>query len=421
MNHTYRPSGKISVLFVPALAVMLLMAAAGTFACTFCIWFSPYTMIDAVIYIIFTRFMAKYGSLWCIKCGKVRNSALSVLTGLFLALWYWYLLLVLYRPVRKIFTEDSFILPKDSLCQAFQIFRPSEFQEAFTSLMNEGAAFTEKNGGSLFYITGTVCIVILSLVFLATAAYFAAAFQSRSRYPFCEASGRWAEEITLTSSVSADEELFLTKLLLGDTQVLSDLMPLHEVNVDHYQITLFVTGKKDNFYATVCKMNNSGKTDRHTGKIFFEETKLVKYLVIDRTTGLSLLSRRRDKQDETAFRVVTDQTEKRARRILVTAWICGILQFLILGISILRIKNAAGFLLKGGFFYTLVMFLTGIIQFIRSFRKETVIRSTEERLEYDSIKKHLGTETATPTGYKLYYLFLTVSALILFGLCMWRI
>ena len=118
---------------------------------------------------------------------------------------------------------------------------------------------------------------------------------------------------------------------------------------------------------------------------------------------------------------MTDQTEKRARRILVTAWICGILQFLILGISILRIKNAAGFLLKGGFFYTLVMFLTGIIQFIRSFRKETVIRSTEERLEYDSIKKHLGTETATPTGYKLYYLFLTVSALILFGLCMWRI
>lgn len=420
MNQTYRPSGKISFFFVPAFAVMLLMTAAGTFVCAFCIWFSPYTVIDAVIFIIFTVFMAKYGALLCIKCGKVRNPFLSGIAGLILAVWYWYLLIVSYLPVKEIFTMESFHLPKENLMLTFRIFQPSKLWEAILALRNEGAAFTGKTGNTLFVIPGTVCIIFLSIAFLVTTLSFALTYRSRSRYPFCESSGKWAKEIVLTRSIPEDEELFLSKLFLGDTKVLSGLKPLNEVNVDHYQISLFVTGRKENFYVSISKMENSGKPDRHTGKTEFEENELTKYLATDRATGLSLLSRGPDRPEDAAVRVVTDETEKKDRRRLAIAWICGILQLLIVGTVILKMEHTAEFLLKGGFFYILIVFLSSIVQFVRSFQKETVIVSTEERFEYDGIKKHLGTEKEIPLGYKLYYLFLMISAVALFTLCICR-
>lgn len=422
MNQTYQPSRKISVLFVPVFAVMLLMATVGAFACTALIWFSPYTVIDAVIFIIFTIFISKYGAIWCIQCGKVRNPFISVLAGLFLTVWYWYLLIVFSLPVRRIFTMESFQfqLSKKDLTQIFQIFRFSKFWETLSALKGEGAAFTGKTGKPLFVIPGTACIIILSLLCIVTALYFVSEFHERSRYPFCETSGRWAKEITLTCRLSDDEELFLSKLLLGDTKVLSRLRPLNEVNVDHYQVSLFVTGTKENFYVSVSKMENSGKTDRHTGKMEFKETELAEYLAVDRATGLTLLSRKPDRSEDASVRVVTDETEKRDCRKLIIAWICGILQFLIIVIILLKMENAAEFLLKGGLFYIVIVFLSSIVQFVRSFQKETIIVSTEERSQYDGIKKYLGTERGTPIGYKLYYLFLMISAMALFGLCMQR-
>ena len=420
MNQTYQPSGKISILFVPVLAAVILMTAAGAITCTFCMAFSPYTVIDAVIFIIFTGFIAKYGAIWCIRCGKVRNPVFSSLTGFFLAAWYCYLLMVVYLPVKGIFTMESFRLSGEDLVQLFRIFRFSKFWETILLLRNEGAAFTGKTGNTLFVIPGIVCIILLSILFLITALYFALTFHERSGVPFCESSGRWAKEVVLTCGISDDEELFLTRLLLGDTKVLSLLKPLNEVNVDHYQVSVYVTGAKQNFYASVSKMENSGKTDRHTGKVEFEEKELTQYLAVDRATGLSLLSRSQDKPEETAVRIVTDETEKKDRQKLTIAWICGVLQLLIVSAIILNMENAAEFLLKGGFFYLVIVFLSSIVQFVRTFQKETVIMSTEERSRYDGIKKYLGTEKETPIGYKLYYLFLIISAIALFGLCMWR-
>lgn len=50
-------------------------------------------------------------------------------------------------------------------------------------------------------------------------------------------------------------------------------------------------------------------------------------------------------------------------------------------------------------------------------QKETVIESTEDRYIYDGTKKHLSRKIKTPVMFKLFYLFMMVSAIALFVLC----
>lgn len=422
MNQTYKPSGKVSILFLPVMFVMLIFTAVGAAVCMVCIHTSPSTLCDLALYIIITEVLVKFGPVWCIKFGKVRNQIVSVISGIGITIWYWYLLFVFYLAVPGVLVKDSFQLNKDFPQQLYQIFRnPKKLWDTIPLLIKEGIDITSKGGKTYFVIRGPLLVGIMVVLFFLTVYLLADGFKKKSVVPFCEATHRWAQEIELVSSIPDDEELFLSKLLMGDTNILVQLQPLNEVNVNHYKLNLFVTGGQEKFYITVTRMSNSGEVERKSGEMTFDENELVKNLVIDRSTGVTLLTHKDDEPVDTTVRVVTDETEKKAVWKAIFLALAGIAMIGIAGLAIIKMDDVKDFLMSGGFFYLIAIFITGLVNLVRSFQEDKVIVSQEDRYEYDAIKRYLVESRETSIGYRIFYIFLMVSAVILFAMCMWRI
>lgn len=422
MNQVYQPSGQVSILFLPVFAIMLFMAAISALACVFCVQFSPYSVLDVAICFVIAKGVGKYGGIWSIKCGKVRNPMIATVSGILAALWYGYFLVVFYLPIWEMSQAESIDSLKVAPGQLLGRLSFSGFFHAVSELKSKGAEITGKSGNVFFVLPGSPCIVLLVLCCIILAAYCASVFRETSKHPYFEESGRWAKEIVIIRRVPENEELFLSKLLLGETEALTRLQHLNEVNVDHYKVSLFSGGDRDGFYASVFRMENSGEVERRTGKMVFEERELVKYLGLGRDAGIALLMRKTEGEEDPAVRVVTDETERKAKRRLAVDWVVSLLLILFGAVAIWKIdeEDLPKFMMKGGFFYFAAMFLGNAVRLIRSFQKETVIESTEARFEYDGTKRYLGTETEEPMIYKLFYLFLMVSAAVLFGICIGR-
>lgn len=288
MNRTYQPSGKISPLFLPAAAGMLVITAAAALLCAFGIQASHATLLDIIIYSAVTGFVAKSGALLCVKCGRVRRPAFAKWYGIVLAVWYWLLLAVFHMPVRAVLAAEKSVWIwkwhgawKEALTQ---LPGGGMFWEQVLSLKNNGAVITGKSGNILFNMPGTVCIVLLILLFLAAVVRFGIAFWTQGRAPYCEASGKWAKE-TVVKLCCREEETFLSRLLLGDTAVLAELEPLGGGEADcYFKVSVFVADRSTVFYVSVSKMTKAGRKK-------VTEEQLAEYLVLDRGTGLSLLSR----------------------------------------------------------------------------------------------------------------------------------
>lgn len=418
MHQVYKPSGKVSFLFVPVYAVMLFMAALTAFICIFCIHFSPYSVFDTAILIFVTAVTGRYGALWCIKAGKVRNPVFSVLSGLFLTIFYWYMLVLFYLPVKNIFKLKSFYFLNKKPSRFLQALKFKELLKTFSILKHNGAGITGRKGNVFFTMPGTACIIILFILCIITAIYFMLEFHQAACYPFCEVSGKWFNETVLSFCPPDNKELFLSKLLLGDFTVLYYLEPLHEVNVNYYKIYLFTNSIKNKFYISVSYMENSGKLDKKTGKALFNEDILTTYLAIDNNTGRGLLAGKHSMQEDTAVRIVTDATRKSEVKWLVFNWVTGILAIGLCVFAMFKLGSSLQeFLFKGGFFYIALIFLANAVRFIHSLQKETVIESTEDRYIYDGTKKHLSRKIKTPVMFKLFYLFMMASAIALFVLC----
>lgn len=295
MNHTYRPSGKISFLFWPAAAGMLIIAAAAALLCAFGIQASRATLLDMMIYFTVTKFVADFGMFLCVKGGKVRKPAFAKACGIALAVWYWLLILLFSAPVKAVLTAEGSALIwkwggawKKALAQLSWI---PAFRELFLSLKAAGVAITGKSGNVLFTMPGTLCVVFLAVLFLAAVVQFGFVFWNQARAPFCEVSGKWAKE-TVVELRCRTEESFLSRLLLGDTTALADLEPLGSENPDcYFKVSLFAGDRNAAFYASVSKMTEvQKKKAAKRNKPVFEEELLTEYLVLDRGTGLWLLS-----------------------------------------------------------------------------------------------------------------------------------
>lgn len=417
MNQVYKPSGKISFLFFPVFVIMLLIMAICAFVCIFCIQFSPYSLFDAIIFIFATIKITKYSALFCVRAGKVRNTLFSAISGIVLGISYWYFLIIFYMPVKNMFTIKSFYLNGD-LQGVLRLFHFKELSSTFSALKNNGALITGKRGEVLFTIPGNICIIILIISCIISLIFFASEFYTNSRKPFCETSCQWMKKIVFTSSVPEDDELFITRLLLGDGKVLTSLEPLYEVNVEHCKISLYTSPLKDKFYISLSYMENSGRLDTKTGKTRFKENELVEYLGIDNDTGRSLLTWGRYKPEDASVIVMTDESKRKAARWIVFNWIIGILAILLCVLAIYKIGDGLQeFLFKGGFFYIAFIFFANAIRFMRTMQKEMVITSTEDKYEYEGTKKNLSKETEAPAILKLFYLFMMASAIGLFVLC----
>lgn len=422
MNQIYQPSGKVSALSVPVYAVMLAMAAISALACACCVQLSPYSVLDAAICFAVAKGVGKYGALWCIRLGKVRNSLAATVGGMFAALWYGYFLVACYLPMQEMFRAESIDALKDAPEQMLGKLSFSDALHALLELKRRGADITGKGGDVYFSLPGTVSIALLAVCAIIMVAYFAWAFREASKYPYFEDSGRWAREFVMVRSMPEDEELFRSKLLLGETGVLAGLRSLEEVNVDHYKVSLFFGDDRDGYYVSLSRMAGSGEVDRRTGKMVFEEEEMIKYLAVGRDVGSTLLTRRPVEEEDAVVRVVTDEAMRKAKRWLIFDWAVSLLLILFGVFAIFKIDRVdlPRFMMKGGFFYFAAMFLGNAVRLVRCFQGEMVIESTEARLAYDGRKRYLGTETEAPILYKLFYFFLMVSAAVLFGVCIGR-
>lgn len=333
MNRTYQPSGKISILFVPAAAAMLVITAAAALLCTFGIQASPATLLDMTIYLTITKCIAGLGSFLCVRGARVRKPAFAKAAGVVFAVWYWLLLIGLYTPIKAVLTAEKSIWVwewdgawKEALERLARDFsggvgggtgvkgvswmNPAAWKpllemlaEPVLSLKSTGAAITGKSGNTLFTLPGIVCVVLLVIVFFAAAWQFGYGFWRQGRAPFCEASGKWAKE-TVIELRCQDEEAFLSRLLLGDTTVLAELEPLGGGEADcYFKVSVFAADWSLPLYVSVSKMTKVKKgRAQHSGsrcedkpkrrkKPVFEEEQLAEYLAVDRGTGCSLLSR----------------------------------------------------------------------------------------------------------------------------------
>ncbi len=421
MNHVYKPSGKISLLFFPVYIITLFIMAICAFVCIFCIHFLTYSLFDAIIFIFAAIGTARYSALCCVKAGKVRNPVFSAISGIILGLSYWYFIIIFYLPVKSMFIMKSFHLLNEPLPGILKVFHFKELTNALTMLKNNGAAITGKRGGVYFTMPGNICIIILIISCIISIIFFASEFYKNSRKPFCETSGKWMRKFIFTSSVPEDDELFISRLLLGDCTMLSYLEPLHEVNVGHFKISLYTSSLNDKFYVSLSYMENSGRLDKKTGKTKFNENELIEYLEIDNDTGRSLLTRSRYKPEDASVIVVTDESKRKAFRWIIFNWIIGILAILLCVLAIFKLGDGLQeFLFKGGFFYIALIFFVNAARFIRTLQKEMVITSTEDKYEYEGTKKFLSKETEAPAILKLFYLFMMASAIGLFVLCIMK-
>lgn len=298
MNHTYQPSGKISILFCPAAAGMLVITAAAALLCVFGIQASHATLLDMMIYFAATKFVASSGTFLCVKGGRVRNPAFAKVCGIALAVWYWLLMLAFNTPVKAVLKAEGAVWIwkwdgawKEALAQLSWL---PAFWEPVLSLRAAGAVITGKSGDVLFTMPGIICVILLAVLFLAAVVQFGFAFWNQGRAPFCEVSGKWAKE-TVVNLRCREDETFLSRLLLGDTTVLADLEPLGGEDADcYFKVSVFAVDRSTAFYASVSRMIKADKEkNKRRKKPAFKEEQMAEYLVLDRGTGLSLLSRSR--------------------------------------------------------------------------------------------------------------------------------
>lgn len=418
MNHVYKPSGKISFLFLPVFLIILFIIAICSFVCVFIIHFSPYSLFDAIIFIFAIIKIVKYSALCCVRAGKVRNPVFSAVSGIIAGLSYWYFFVIFYLPVKSMFTMKSFYLLNESPSRILQMFTFKELTNAFSMLKNNGVLITGRRGEGFFTVPGNICIIIFMVSCIVSLIFFALEFYKYSCKPFCETSGKWMKKIVLTSSVPEDDKLFITKLLLGDYKVLTYLEPLYNINVDHYKISLYTSSLNDKFFVSLSYMENSGKPDTKSGKTKFNENELIKYLGIDNDTGRSLLTRSRYGPEDASVIVVTDQSKRKAARWIFFNFIIGILAILLCVFAIFKLDDGLQkFLFNGGFFYIALIFFANAARFIRTMQKEMVITSTEDKYKYEGTKKFLIKEAGPPVILRLFYLFMMASAIGLFVLC----
>lgn len=284
MNHIYKPSGKISLLFIPVYVIMISVVALCAFVCVFCIYFSPYSLFDVLIFILSAIGIGKYSALWCVKAGKIRNPVFSMISGMILALFYSYFLIVFDSPVKKIFATKAFDLPDKSLSGFLQAFHWEKFLNTLSDLNSHGVTVTGKGGGYLFGLPGNLCMVLMLCFCIVQVIFFASVFYQNSHMPFDELLGKWMKKRIFAYSVPEEGQQFISKLLLGDYFVLSHMKPLYEVDADYCKVSLYISDSGDECYVSLSYMENCGGTR-------YKENKLVEYLRIDRVTGGALLSR----------------------------------------------------------------------------------------------------------------------------------
>lgn len=334
MNRTYQPSGRISPLFWPAAAAMLVITAAAALLCVFGIQASYATLLDMTIYSAITKYLANFGTFMCVRGGRVRKPAFAKACGIALAVWYWLFLIGFTAPVKAVLAAEKSVWVwkwdgawKEALVQFGRDFfggagaggsvgmkgaawmdfvvwqsRLRMLWEPVLSLKSTGAAITGKSGNVLFVMPGIVSVVLLGVVFLAAVWQFGYAFWKQGRAPFCEVSGKWAKETVVNLRCGA-EETVLSRLLLGDTTVLAELEPLGGEDADSYfKVSMFAADRNAAFYVSVSKMTKTGRrrpssSEGHSDvkpkrrkKPVYKEEQVVEYLVLDRGTGLSMLS-----------------------------------------------------------------------------------------------------------------------------------
>lgn len=299
MNHTYQPSGKISLLFWPAAAAMLTVTAVAALLCIFGIQASRATLLDMMIYSAATKCVAHLGVFLCVRGGKVRKPAFARAAGIALALWYWLLLIAFYPPVKAVLEGEKLVWDREW----DQVWKEALTQYAHIFFGNGGVAITGKSGNVLFTMPRIACIMLLAILLLAAAGQFGFGFWKQARAPFCEASGKWARE-TVVNLGCPEEDSFISRLLLGDTAALAELEPLGGRDPDcYFMVSVFAADWDSPIYVSVVKKTKVKKEPRPRSpdradakpkrrkKPVYEEEQVAEYLAADRGTGFALLSR----------------------------------------------------------------------------------------------------------------------------------
>lgn len=429
MNRKYHPSGKVSILFIPVYLVLLFFTAVAAAICIIGSRAAPSALRGFAVYLIVAGFLTSQGSRFCIRAGKVRNKTAAFAAGFLTVCLFWYFLLAFHMAVPETFSGEPLQLGlrmTDDLKNV--ILQPSLMLELLKSLLENGFPVSARSGAVLFTIGGKLACLIVAGIFLVTAGIMIYGCCKKSGLPFSEASKTWGGEIPLTFEIPEDEEAFLSKLLLGDMDVLTGLWPLSSVNVSYLLVTLYAMvgngsglSTDSPFYISITKrMVSSEKPDKN-GEIDYEDEELVRFLAVNSSTGLQLLSMEEQQPEEVTVRVITREAEKKAHRKFFLCAAGGILLIGFTAYCILKMEeDASVFLNSGGFFYLAAIFLTGAVNLVKSFQKNRVVIGREDQAEYEAVRKYLVQERELPMFYRGFYIALMLGAVFLFLLCIYR-
>lgn len=393
---TYKPSKKVSFMFLPIYIAVLILLVPLTSLCYVSLVLNKNSILwNIFVYIVCFVLLPYCLHKWCIRVGKVRNKQIAFWAGFFIFLAFSYSCLAYYQilsntkldtwHILQLTFKDCLRIQKDFLALLLQ---PDKVFYILQSIIPSGIL-----NKMLFFI---LCIVEFLLLLFYLIFYFI----DGAKEPFCEETGKWSKKLTFSAAYIQNSKSMLDKLLSGNFTILTQLELLKKEQDNYCEVELFVTDG-EYFYITL-KNNNKENSKKET---------IVELLQIDKQIGWTLLSRVREEEDKDLLRVRNKKMVRKRLSILMWKTIFFILQIGLILFSVSKIEWKLEFSFSGLIpYYCVIQLFLSLIGMYHCFAKEEIIIE-KPIFTLSDISAPYQIEEENPSIIeRFYYLFMTISS-----------
>lgn len=281
MSKYYQPSGGFSpssiLYFILTSAIVIPILAL---IYTYLIWYIPFIYINLFITIGFSFLIGMAISRFTIKTGKVRNSTIAIIFGLFgglLALYFsWAIWVDLVINAGESYGGSRIGITASNIkfLQVFELAFDPETLVGLISKINEVGTW----GLRSTTVSGTFLTIIWVIEILIVIVISTLVAYNASKIPFCEIDNKWFEEKILPAfSFIKNPKEMTTNLENSNQNSFDELERISDVEMESHSIfTLYSSEKGKNFLVIE---NRQAKTN-DKDEIEFDDDEFIQYISI---------------------------------------------------------------------------------------------------------------------------------------------
>lgn len=410
MYQTYKPSGKVSMVFFPLLVIFLfLFIPSVSFIFVFAAWYCPSIILDGVLYLITVFLIALFGNRVCIRIGKVRNLILAGLSGVLAGITFFYML-----PACSNLLAAGTPSPK----KLFQLMcEPQGIYQGWNALIEKGLSITTVKGTHLFTLRGGFFIGAAVILLLLTIIVLALIYVDASWIPFCEASGKWAASRTIYLEYIENKELFIKKAAFGDMSLLEELDVLKGINCSHSEAELYFSPEQADYYITIDNKKKKEEKGKD-GEVKFEDETLLELQKLDSRTGEIMMSKVSLAPEQASAAVITYESGSKKMLTIIRMVFAACIQIGLLVLCFNQSDGTQDFFSNGLVsFYMLITVITHSLSLLGCLVKEDVMVKNEEQLYFDETKRYQVERRSSPLIFKIYYGLMLLTSILILTFC----